>query len=254
MTSHLPKNQSKHTCVIIQSSYIPWRGYFDLINKADTFIFLDQVQFTRRDWRTRNRIPTAQGLRWLSVPVTVDNCFSKKIYEVEIDNKQPWGKIHFKTLSHAYAKAKFKDQILEELKPIYLDPPKSLSKLNRTLTIKLWDLFSGNKEKKFIGDESFELDDNLDSNQRLINLCKKVSATHYLSGPSAASYLDLKLWEQNQISVEFVEYSYPEYEQLHSEMTNHSANPSLGSNFEGAVSIIDVLMNLGTNSLTKALT
>lgn len=236
--------KDKHTCVIIQSSYIPWRGYFDLIRQADTFIFLDQVQFTRRDWRTRNKIITQQGPKWLTVPVKVKDTFKSKIFDVEIDSMQSWSKDHFMTISHCYAKSAYKDQILKYLEPIYKDPPQFLWQLNRLLIKTLWEIFSNGTRKKFIGDEDILLPETLDSNMRLIHLCKAVGANHYISGPSAKDYINLDIWKSSDINISFAEYKYPQYQQL---------GQKNFSDFEGAVSLVDTLMCLGPGCMEKAL-
>jgi hypothetical protein len=89
---------------IVQSSYIPWKGYFDLIRAVDEFVLYDDVQFTKRDWRSRNRIKSAHGLLWLSVPVSVKGRFKQRICDTEI-SERGWGEKHWRAIRHAYARA-----------------------------------------------------------------------------------------------------------------------------------------------------
>ena len=110
----------KKKVAIIQSCYIPWKGYFDIINSVDEFIILDDVQYTKGDWRNRNKIKTHQGLKWLTVPV--EGSISKKIYEIECSVKIPWRKIHWSTISQAYSKSRFFREISPHLYNFYYEP------------------------------------------------------------------------------------------------------------------------------------
>lgn len=228
------------TCAIIQSSYIPWRGYFDLIRQADVFVFLDSVQFTRRDWRTRNYIKSNGRLISLIVPVNASNHHEIRISDIDIDPTSHWAKKHLHSIETTYARAPFRDVILESLRPVYENPPKKLFLLNRALTQICWDLFTGNAPKKFLGDEQIDFGTFASPTDRIVQICRTVGATKYLSGPSAASYTDPKLFSDNGIVLEYAKYDYLPYSQLHGP-------------FQGAVSIIDVLFNLGPNCADQAL-
>ena len=116
---------------ILQSNYIPWKGYFDLIAAVDEFILYDDMQYTRRDWRNRNQIKTPQGLQWLTVPVRVKGKFLQKINETEIEG-QDWAATHWKTLAQNYRRAPHFAEVARWLEPLYLErPPLLLSELNR---------------------------------------------------------------------------------------------------------------------------
>ena len=118
---------------ILQSNYIPWKGYFDMIAAVDEFILYDDMQYTRRDWRNRNKIKTPQGLQWLSVPVKVKGKYHQTIYQTEIDGSD-WQQDHWRSLLANYRKAKHADEILASLQPSYLEKSFThLSDLNRAL-------------------------------------------------------------------------------------------------------------------------
>ncbi|MCB0359048.1 MAG: WbqC family protein, partial [Bdellovibrionales bacterium] len=231
-------SNSRSTVVVLQSSYLPWRGYFDLIRRADHFVFLDNVQFTRQDWRTRNRIKTAQGLQWLSVPVLWRGHHRDKISQILIDNSSNWNQKHLRSLEQAYAHAPYLAETLNLLRPFYEQPPERLSVLNQTLTQAIWSYLSDGEEKQFLDASDFEPLPS-DANERLIAICRRLDAGAYLSGPAARAYLDMPRWEEEAIDVRFIEYNYTEYPQLHGA-------------FEPTVSIVDVMANLGPGSLLEA--
>ena len=118
---------------IVQSNYIPWKGYFDMIAAVDEFILYDDMQYTRRDWRNRNQIKTPQGLQWLTVPVKVKGKYHQTIRETEIEGVD-WAKSHWKSLCQNYRRAKHFNAVAQELEPLYLQTEYThLSQLNRTL-------------------------------------------------------------------------------------------------------------------------
>ncbi len=218
---------------ILQSNYIPWKGVFDMMSQVNCFIFFEDVQFTRRDWRTRNRIKTPNGLIWLSIPVKKANRDDTKIYEVEISQEENWQEKHYRAIFQNYKKAKFFDEYHFLIEEIYLKNKwQNLSEFNifhnkliaNILGIKVD--FINSKDLKTDGFKS----------DKLINICKKVDASHYLSGPSAKAYMDIDKFQKNNIEVEFINYNcYPVYSQLY-------------QNFYHEVSILDVLFNCGNDS------
>ena len=118
---------------ILQSNYIPWKGYFDIIASVDEFIFYDDMQYTRRDWRNRNQIKTPAGTKWLTVPVKVKGKYFQKIRETEIDGTK-WAEVHWKTLDLTYRHAPFFDEVAKIIEPIYVfGRYKYLSELNQIL-------------------------------------------------------------------------------------------------------------------------
>ena len=212
---------------VIQSNYVPWRGYFDFIDSVDLFVFYDDLQYTRRDWRNRNRIVTPDGLRWLTVPVNYEKR-SQLIDEVPIDYRQNWPEAHFHQLETNYRRAPFFQTYVHQFTSIIAKEFSSISELNvalckwimQILDIRTPTLMS--RDLKVSGRKS----------ERLVDLLTKVGGTSYLSGPSAAAYLDLELFHRHGIRVEYKIYDYPPY-------------PQLWSGFHGDASILDLLFNTG---------
>lgn len=217
-----------------QSNYIPWKGYFDYINEVDVFCFYDEVQYIKNDWRNRNRIFGNDGLFWITIPV--DKKYTKlKISDVSIDNKNILN-THFKSMEQSYAKAPYKNQILDLLSPYYLDyQPSTLSELNQVL-IKTISQYIG-ITTKFVNSKNYELKNTrLD---RLIHLLSQLETTSYLSGLNAKNYIvgNELLFENRGIKVEWKKYGpYLKYERN-------------GVMFDDYVSIIDLLMNIPQSEL-----
>ena len=216
---------------IIQSSYIPWKGYFDIINDVDEFVFLDHVQFTTRDWRTRNRIKTRDGLQWLSIPAGSDR--NRRISDVRLQDPA-WQEKHWKSLAHAYGKAPCFAQYRSFFEETYLGQRwESLSQLNQTLTRRIATELLG-IDTRFTDSERYRPEGSkLDL---ILDIARKAGATTYISGPSAADYIDSAAFRAAGIDLAYKQYSgYPEYPQLH-------------GGFEHAVSILDLLFNVGRDS------
>ena len=215
---------------IIQSSYIPWRGYFDFIDEVDLFIFLDDTQYTRRDWRNRNRIKTKDGTMWLSVPVNVKDR-DALINEVRIDHAQPWANQHTKSLQRCYAKAPYFEQYYPELFALPQSRPTLLSDLNIALIRWITKQLGINTPLLI----SADLQAHGSKTGRLIDLLKKVEADCYVSGPAAKGYLDVEMFRKNRIRLEYKSYDYPPY-------------PQLWGDFIGNVSVLDLLFNVGSDA------
>jgi len=213
--------------VILQSSYIPWKGYFDLINDADLFVFYDDVQFTKNDWRNRNKIKTHQGPLWLSVPVGSN--IDRKICEVEIGSSQ-WQSKHLASLRLNYSKSPCFSDYEFLLEDLYVKTAwKSLSGLNQFATRTIAEVLG----IKTIFLDSRRFDAEGSKLDRLISLIKKTGADTYISGPSAKAYIDENRFSQEGINLIWKDYSgYPEY-------------PQRFPPFEHAVSVLDLLFNVG---------
>lgn len=216
---------------IIQSNYIPWKGYFDIIRDVDTFVFLDDVQFTVRDWRSRNRVKTKDGLKWLTVPVGADT--SRLIHEVAIADDR-WQRQHWRIIEQNYAKAPYFSHYRELFEEFYCGRTwTSLSEMNQYLTRRIANeclgITTAFRDSREFTVEGRKLD-------RLLDLVRQAGATTYLSGPSARDYIDDARFEQAGIALEYKDYSgYPEYPQMHPP-------------FEHAVSILDLLFNVGPDA------
>jgi len=216
---------------ILQSSYIPWKGYFDIIHDVDLFIFFDDVQFTKRDWRSRNMIITKNGLMWLSVPVLSKGKYEQRICDVEIDPSQKWQKAHFSSITHNYSNAPFFSLYKDFFRQVYLEMRWSnLSELNQYL-IKAISLDYLGIKTKFGNSSDYDVCG--EKHERLLNLVKATGADIYVSGPSAKNYVIEKDYEEAGTEIYWKDYSdYPKYRQLHGEF-NHN------------VSILDLLFNTG---------
>lgn len=218
---------------ILQSNYIPWKGYFDIINRVDNFILYDDMQYTRRDWRNRNKIKTSSGLIWLTIPVEVKGKFEQKICDTVVsDNK--WVDEHFKTITHNYSKARFFTQNKDWLENIYnlVRKESHLSKVNY-IFIKEISNYLGIKTQL-----SWSMDYSAKGTKtdRLISICKEAKATHYLSGPSAKNYIEEEKFKEASIQLEWMDYAhYPEYQQLFPP-------------FEHGVSVLDLIFNVGSDA------
>jgi hypothetical protein len=217
---------------IVQSNYIPWKGYFDLIHMVDEFVLYDDMQYTRRDWRNRNCIKTPNGLEWLTIPVDVKGKYFQKIRETRVSDPD-WTKSHWKTLSHNYAKAACFAQFRELFEELYLGCREELlSRINLRFIDAICRILG--IDTKLSWSMDYELVDG--KTERLVGLCKSTRATHYVSGPSARDYMDERLFEQEGIAVSYIDYSgYPEYAQLHGA-------------FEHGVTILDLIFNQGRNA------
>jgi len=215
---------------IVQSNYIPWKGYFDLINSVDTFVLYDDVQYTRRDWRNRNRIKTAHGLMWLTIPVSVKGKFHQKIRDTIVSDAS-WANKHWETLLHNYRHAPFFELYSETISDLYRKAASLsyLSEINRLFIIEINRLLGIDTSIKCSGD--FNLLEG--KSERLLGICREIGAMTYISGPAAQNYLNEELFRENGINVEWMRYDgYPEYLQLYGEFEHH-------------VSILDLLFNTG---------
>ena len=216
---------------ISQSSYIPWKGYFDMINMVDEFIIYDDMQYTKQDWRNRNKIKTRDGIQWLTIKVE-DKELSQKIRETKI-SFAGWGAKHWKTIEHSYSKSPFFKNYKQIFEDIYLHTEdKYLSEINYKFIVAVCNIL--NIKTKLIWSDDFELAE--DRNERLINICKQRETTDYFTGPSAKDYMNVQLFQEANINVHFIDYSgYPEYQQLF-------------GGFEHGVTVLDLIFNTGPDS------
>ncbi|OEU70999.1 MAG: hypothetical protein BA863_18875 [Desulfovibrio sp. S3730MH75] len=216
---------------ILQSNYIPWKGYFDLIAAVDEFIIYDDMQYTRRDWRNRNKIKTAQGTPWLTVPVKVKKKYHQPINKTEIDGIK-WASQHWKSLIMHYKKAPHYDEICKLLEPYYLKEWILISDLNRSLIEAVCGYLGINTI--ITNSSDYELADG--QTERLADLCAQAGGTEYVSGPAAKGYMDELIFKRAKIELTWFDYDgYPIY-------------PQLWGEFIHGVSILDLLFNCGPNS------
>jgi hypothetical protein len=217
--------------VILQPSYIPWRGYFDLISRADLFIFYDDVQYDKHGWRNRNLIKTAQGKQWLTIPVHSGGVTQGiPIKDVKIDWSKPWARNHWKTLNIAYSKAPFFCRYASFIEPFYMRQDVFLADFTIALTIAVAGEL-GISQTRFMRSSNLAGVDGQKTG-RLIQILTQVGSTHYISGPSARDYIEQDQFDSAGITLEYMQYDYPEYPQLHPP-------------YEPQVSILDLLFMTG---------
>lgn len=217
---------------ILQSNYIPWKGYFDLIAYVDEFILYDEMQYTRRDWRNRNRIKTPNGLQWLTVPVSVKGKYYQKICETKIADDE-WKRSHWKAICQNYKKASYFDDVASWLEPFYVENEfHYLSTLNKELIHAVNDYLG--IDTRITSSSDYNLVEG--KTERLADLCKQVDGDIYVSGPAAKDYIVDDVFSDMGVDLMWFDYSgYPEY-------------PQLWGGFVHGVSIIDLLMNCGPDS------
>ncbi len=212
---------------ILQSNYIPWKGYFDMIAAVDRFILYDEVQYTHSDWRNRNRIKTPQGVQWLSIPVGAS--IHRRISDVMVTDTSA-GSRHWSRLAGAYRPAPCFRETASWIEPLYTSSPwRNLSEINERFIHAVCGRLNITTQIS----RSVDHPSDGDRNGRLIALCRAVDADTYVSGPSARAYLDADAFERAGISVEWFDYAgYPEYRQL-------------WGPFQHDVSIVDLMFNCG---------
>lgn len=214
---------------IIQSNYLPWKGYFDLIHDADLFIFHDDLQYTKNDWRNRNKIKTPQGLAWLTIPVGTDE--HRLINQVRLPADGSWAQRHWQLLTEHYRAAPYFKHCEAFFRDIYERMPwATLSELNQHLITKITKEFLG-IDKLFARSEQFSLQSS--KQDRVLELLHAVRATAYVSGPAAKTYINPERFAREGIELIWKDYNgYPEYPQFYPP-------------FEHSVSIMDLLFQTG---------
>lgn len=196
---------------ILQSNYIPWKGYFDIINSVDTFIIYDEVQYTKNDWRNRNKIKSSQGTQWITIPVNQKN-LDQKIFETQVSFNN-WNKKHWNTIKTNYGKSENFKTFKDQLENLYLNiSTPFLTEINKIFILEINKIFGITTEIL----DSRELNLKGDKNEKLVDAIKKVGGNYYISGSAAKSYLNEELFNQENIQLEWKNYSnYLEYNQIH---------------------------------------
>ncbi len=215
---------------ILQSNYIPWKGYFDLIRMVDEFIIYDNVQYTRSDWRNRNKIKTPNGLAWLTIAV---GKHYEKINETTVSDIN-WGRSHWSTLRQCYSKSKYFNEYKGIFEAFYLNNiEKHLSIINYDLIKIINNILNINTKISWSTDYNI-IDGKV---ERLVDLVHQTGGSEYLSGPAAKGYIDESLFTNAGIKVSWMDYSgYKEYDQLYPP-------------FEHGVTILDLIFNEGPEAI-----
>jgi WbqC-like protein len=221
--------------VILQPSYIPWRGYFDQIRRADTFVFYDDVQYDKHGWRNRNQIKTSNGKAWLTIPVHSSGVTGGiPIKDVRIDWSKPWAESHLKSLASAYARAPYFKKYQPMLEGMFARRDTNISDFDIEFTRQVAREL-GLVNTRFL--RASELPGITgQKTARLIQILQQIGATHYVSGPSARDYIEQAQFEQAGIALEYMTYDYPEYPQLHPP-------------YDPFVSVLDLLFMMGDKSM-----
>ncbi len=216
---------------MIQSSYLPWRGYFDFINSVDLFIIYDDVQYTRRDWRNRNQIKTATGKTWLTVPVNFSRNAPTLIQDTEICYQNNWPREHIGRITSSYRRAPHFEQYCDGLFKILNQRHRTISELNYATiswTMSVLEIKTPVRWSMEFKPEGIKTD-------RIIDILKKIKATDYVVGPAARDYIETDKFRTSNIGLEFKSYDYPEY-------------PQGQGPFDPCLSIIDLIFNCGPHS------
>jgi hypothetical protein len=215
---------------IVQSSYIPWKGYFDLLRAVDEFVLFDDVQFTRRDWRNRNRIKAAGGSTWLTIPVNTKGQYHSAIKDITISDPE-WASRHWKTIAANYARAPYFATYAPAVERLYAESRHAsrLSAANHAWIQALCEAL--NIRTRLSWSMDYELLPG--KTERLLSICRQAGATSYLTGPSASGYIDTRQFEEANVQIAYADYSaYPEY-------------PQLFPPFNHRVSVLDLIFNAG---------
>lgn len=219
---------------ILQSNYIPWKGYFDIINMVDEFILYDDMQYTKRDWRNRNKIKTVDGLKWLTIPVITKGKFYQRINETKVESHD-WVHSHWRSIEYSYGKAEFFNEYKDQIRDVYekCKNEELLSRINYSFIRCICDILG--IKTKISWSSDYTLADG--KTERLVALCKDAGADLYLSGPAAKDYIVDEMFEKENIVLQYMDYSnYPEYHQLY-------------GGFEHNVSVLDLIFNEGKNAV-----
>jgi hypothetical protein len=218
---------------MLQPNYIPWKGVFDLISRVDAFVFYDDVQYTVKDWRNRNKIKTKDGELWLTVPVITKGRREQLVCEAEIDNTTDWQKKHYKTIVASYLKAPYFKSYEYLLKEIYLE--------RQWAMLADLDIFSTKLIAEALGlnvewHKSSDLMETGDKHgEKVVKICKRLGCDYFLNGPASRGYMDDAVFAENHVILDYISYDYREYPQMYGPFTHQ-------------VSILDLLFHCGPDA------
>lgn len=214
--------------LLIQPTYLPWSGYFGMIEKADLFIIYDNVQFVKQSWQQRNRIMTSDGVQWLTVPI--QSKFGQDINEIKIDNKTRWWKKHMKSIVYSYGKSLYFDD--EFINDIYNKDWIKLVDLNMYIIKKIMKYLHINTKIML----SSEINSKGKKTDRIIDILLKVNADEYITQYGTKEYIDPEKFRDNHIKLYWFDFKHPIYNQRY-------------GNFVSYMSVIDMIFNCGSDSI-----
>ena len=218
---------------MMQPDYIPWKGIFDLIHRVDKFVFYDDVQYTTRDWRNRNVVPSQSGAVWLTVPVLSKGKREQLIKDVVINPNQNWQKKHFRTLELTYAKAPFFSQYRYLLEDFYLSRRwENLSEFDIYTTCRICEILGIRTE--FYKASDLNCSGSKDG-EKVIKICKKLNCDYFINGPASKKFMNERQFDAADIQLDYIEYTYPEYRQMTRPFCHN-------------VSVLDLLFNTGDDA------
>lgn len=218
---------------ILQPGYLPWLGFFEQMDSVDVFVVYDDVAYDKQGWRNRNRIKTANGVLWLTVPVHADFSETPRILNVRIDNRRDWRKKHMRTIEQSYAKAPCAAAYLPPLRAVYDEPWERLVDLDVRFVRILAEALGIRSEVVRSSELGIEGDDRID---RLIRICRALDGAVFYEGASGRDYIDEERFLEAGVQVEYQSYAHPTYRQLHGEFVPY-------------LSVVDLLLNHGPESL-----
>ena len=216
--------------VVLQPTYLPWVGYFGMIEIADIFVFYDDTQFVKQSWQQRNKIKTQNG--WILLIVPVLQKLGQKIKEVKINNNINWYEKHWKSIMYNYNKAPFLKDHAPILREVYEKKWEYLVNLNITLIKEITKILG--LKTKFILSSELNVEDR--KTNRLINILNKIGADEYVSGPAARSYIEIEKFKTERIELYWYEFNHPSYSQLYGDFIPY-------------LSVIDLLFNVGDEAI-----
>jgi hypothetical protein len=217
---------------ILQPGYIPWLGFFEQLYKSDVFVIYDDVQYDKGSWRNRNRIKTANGVQWLTVPVRLNFDEHSKVNKVRIDNNHDWRKKHFSSIKQSYSKSPFFKKYSPVFEDAFSRPWEYLIDLDMFFINRIKDILG--LSRKIVISSSLNISGN--RIDRLINICKYYKADVFYEGASGRDYIDPTVFLNHGILVRFQDYKHPIYNQLYGDFLPY-------------LSIVDLLFNHGDASL-----
>jgi hypothetical protein len=220
---------------IHQPAYLPWLGYLDRIRRSDVFVFLDNVQFQRNSFQNRNKVRTARGWTWLTVPLLTKGHTKSVLTDIEIDANQPWQRKHLATISQSYAGAPFRDRVMSWLAPFYAREWTRLADL-------CWAMLQAHLAELNIETQLVRACDMDNRGMRksdlVLDLCRQLEATIYISGPQGRGYIDEVSFAAAGIELRYDEYHHPVYPQCQGEFESHMAAIDLMMNVADPMAVL----------------